>query len=493
MNKQKHNIIQSTKVSPWLVGVAAGLYPVLFYYTNNYSLIDSWSHLLYFATVFLLTPALLFIVIAYVIKNSFFSSVQKYILPFFNLLFFFFFIKLALFAGIKWSFVFLILILAALGAFFLSNHFKKIVQMQLILALIGFFYLVPTVYKQVNYSKEWMIQPDAIEEAIFTTTPNIYLIQPDGYVNFNMLKNELYAFDNSLFETYLDTIGFTLYPYFRNNYAATLPSNSSLFAMKHHYYNKGSNFSEIINARNVIMGNNSVLKILKQNGYTTSFIAQKPYFLVNKPNIAYDFVNFSESEISFITSGLEVEKDVAQALQSQFNDTITSPIFTFIQLLLPGHITSKSIDSKGKEGERQRYLEQLEKSNIKLTQLLNLITTNDPKAMIIIMADHGGYVGLEYTEQSYLKIENVALQKSIFGSALAIKWPKNEPPLYDTKIKTSVNLFRIITAYLSENKAYLAHLENDGSYVVIREGAPKGIYNYFNDSGEPIFKRYTLD
>ena len=475
---------------PWVIGVATGLYPIIFYYSNNYSLIDSWKHLAFFVSFYLCIPIVLFYIAHYIARKPFFKKVTAYIRPFLNLFLFFFYLKLSLFAGVKWGILLLILVLAAILSYFLYRHLKKIVQIQFVLAFIGLFSLIPAIYKYLNYSNQWKQQPDAIEQAIFTTKPNIYFIQPDGYANIEMLQSSIYDIDNRDFMTFLEANNFTTYPSFRNNYGATLASNSAVFMMRHHYYNKGTSFSETINAREVIVGDNSVLRILKHNGYTTSFIAQKPYFLVNRKELGYDTVNFSKNEISFISTGLEIEKDVTKALEKQLDNLPKKPLFTFIQILSPGHITRSSIDSGGVEGERLKYIKKLKESNVILTDMIANITKKDPKAIIVIMADHGGYVGLEYTKQVYTKTDDIALRESIFGSMLAIKWPDNRPPVFNSKIKTSVNLFRVITAYLSKNKAYLEHLENNNSYMILKKGVTPGIYEYLDGEGKLVLNKH---
>lgn len=486
MNRKKN----TNAVAPFIIGIATGLYPVIFYYSNNYTLINSFEHFAKFITFFLIVPSIGFVILQKIILKRSFATWKVHIYAFLNVAAFLLFIQLCLYSSVQWVITIVAFLIAGLVAWFLSAHLKKIVVFQLLLAFIGLFSLVPTLYRQLNYSTEWMKQPDGIEDATFKIKPNIYFIQPDGYASFNMLASPTYNFDNTLFETFLEAKNFKKYPDFRNNYGATLPSNSSLFMMKHHYYNEGSNFSETINARQVIVGDNSVLRILKNNGYSTSFIGQKPYFLINKAKLGYDKVNFSKEEISFITTGLEIRKDVHLDLEKQLDILPNNPQFTFIQIISPGHITSKSYDSKGIEGERLRYLGKLKESNDHLKRMILKIEEQDPNAMIIIMADHGGYVGLESTELTTYKTDNLAIRRSVFGSALAIKWPNSEVPAYDSELKTSVNLFRIITSYLSDNEVYLEQLSNDYSYMVIKEGAPKGIYSYLDGDGNEIFKRH---
>ena len=474
-------------VFPITAAIAAGLYPLLFYYTNNYKMINSWGHLGYFVCVFLLLPIVVFFVASKISGIGFFKRIQPFVLPFLNFFFFFFYVNIALYAGFSWIRTLVVFGIAVLLTFFLRKFFKKIIVFQLILALIGIFTLVPVVINQLNYSKEWMKQPDTIESAVFKKKPNIYFIQPDGYVNFSELKKGNYKIENSEFENFLAENNFKNYPNFRSNYAATLPTNSSVFMMKHHYYNEGSDFTETIDARNVIISDNSVLRILKNNGYRTFFISEQPYFLTNKPKLGYDFSNFSLKEIEFLTTGIGEPKDVIAPFKNYLKEYPEGPNFFFVEIFNPGHITNTTADSKGIEGERQHYIESLRESNKKLTELTKTILANDPEALIIIMADHGGFVGMDNTAESYKKNTDQDFVNSIFSTILAIHWPNGEIPKFDNKLKTSVNLFRILTSHLSENDSYLSNLQADKSYIIINFDAPQGVYEYINENGTVVF------
>lgn len=481
---------EKNSLFPIITAIAAGLYPLLFYYTNNYKMINSWGHLGYFVFVFILLPVVIFFVSYKISGIGFLKKLQPFVLPFLNFFFFLSFLDVALFAGFSWIRTLIIFGIAVLLALLLRKFFKKIIGFQFILAVIGIFTLAPVVIKQLNYSKEWMKQPDAIEDAIFKKKPNIYYIQPDGYVNFSELKKGHYKIDNTEFETYLKENNFKNYPNFRSNYAATLPTNSALFMMKHHYYNNGSDFTETIDARNVIVSDNSVLRILKNNGYRTFFVTEQPYFLTNKPKLGYDFCNFSTKEISFITTGIGNPRDVVAPFKNYMETYPKGPNFFFIEIFNPGHITNTIADSKGVEGEREHYIESLTESNKKLTQITKTILENDSEALIVIMADHGGFVGMTNTGESYTKNSDRDFVNSIFSTILSIHWPNGEAPKFDDKFKSSVNLFRILTSYLSENDLYLANLQPDKSYIVIDEGAPQGVYEYIDGDGNVVFNKY---
>ena len=475
---------------PIIAAIAAGLYPLLFYYTNNYKMINSWGHLGYFVSLFLLLPVAFIFIAHRVSKINAFKKRQAFVIPFLNLFFFFFYLNIALYAGFSWMRTAIVILIAIVLTVLFRKYFKKIIAFQLILAVIGAFTLTPVVLKQLNYSKKWMIQPDTIEAAAFKKKPNIYFIQPDAYVNFSELKKGYYNIENAEFENFLNDLDFKTYPGFRSNYASTLPSNSSIFMMKHHYYNNGSDFTEIIDARNVIVKDNSVLRILKNNNYRTFFLTEQPYLLANKPKLGYDFCNFSLDEIQFLSKGIGEPKNILKPFKEYLNLYPEGPNFFFIEIFNPGHISNTVAESKGIEGEREHYIESLKESNKKLQEITTTILENDPEALIVIMADHGGFVGLNSLEASYNKSTDPDIINSIFSSILAIHWPNNQAPKFDNQLKTSVNFFRILFSYLSEDPSYLANLQPDKSYIIIENDAPKGVYQYLDDSGNVVFKRH---
>ena len=487
-NKQRKSVVQaflsSNRQYPILAGIAAGLYPIFFYYSNNFTLINTWLHLLYFLLWFLVVPAGVIFLASKLFKIEKLSKWRKYIVPFLNIFIFLFLLKICLYAGIQRKMIVGIFIIAVLLSYFLKNHFKKIIVIQLILAFIGLMTLIPVLFKQLNYSEVWKVQPDTIEQAVFNKKPNVYFIQPDGYINFAELKKGYYNFDNSQFESFLKQENFKSYPNFRSNYASTLASNSATFVMKHHYYNGGKDLSEALNAREAIISENPVLTVFKNNGYQTFFITEKPYLLQNRPKMGFDYSNFSYDEIPFISTGLSVEKETLPFLKEQMAGHPETPKFFFIELFEPGHIQNIERNSEGNEKERQKWLEILKIANKKLKAMVSEIKIKDPQALIIIMADHGGYVGLDYAEQYLEKTQDRDLIYSMFGANLSINWPNDEVPVFDSELKSAVNVFRVIFTYLSNDKKYLQKLQPNKSYIILDKDVPEaGVYEYIDENG----------
>ena len=481
--------LSNNKQYPVLAAISAGLYPILFYFSNNYTLVNTGSHVGYFLLYFICIPIVLFIVTNRVSKIPSLSKWQKYVLPFLNVFVFLFLMKVCLYAGIQKKITLGILLFAGFFTFFLYKHYKKIIVIQLILALIGFTTLVPKIISQFNYSDDWLQQPDDIEQLIFKKTPNVYFIQPDGYTNFSELKKGYYNFDNSEFENYLKAENFINYNNFRSNYASTLSSNSATFMMKHHHYNKGASFSEAINARNLLISKNTVLDIFKNNKYKTHFLTELPYLLLNRPKMGYDVCNFSYDEIAYIGTGLGERKDILIPLKESIEKDSNTPKFYFIEIFSPRHIHGNKSASLGVKGERDLWVESLGRANTILMKTISIIKERDPNALVVLMADHGGFVGMEYTNQIYTKTQDRDLIHSIFSSTLAIHWPNNEAPDFDDSFKSAVNVFRILFSYLGENESYLSNLQDDGSYVVIKKEYPPGIYQYIDSEGEITLKK----
>jgi hypothetical protein len=482
----------NSKSFPIVAAIAAGLYPLLYVYYSNFTLVCSWSQFAFYVLTFLMLPVFVFyIAIITVNRLALLSRYKPYLIPVLNIISFVFFMVLVSY-GFNKKILLVALILAFILALLIFKHIKKVVVLQFLMAVITFFMLIPVLLLPFKTSSKWMQQPDDIEQAKFKRKPNVYIIQPDGYANFTELKNELYDFNNSDFESFLVDNEFKLYPEFRSNYFVTLFSISSMFTMKHHYYDnvKGQGH-EFYNSRKIAVGDNPVVSIFKENDYKTFLMLQKSYFLVNRSKVLYDYCNIDYSEVSYFARGFGVTKNLEVDLESVIDQNTETNNFYFVEQLSPGHISTFEKDSKGKIEERLDYIDKLGEANTWLKTIVALINEKDEDALVVIIADHGGFVGFDYTLQSKIKQDNDNLVRSVFASALAIKWPKNNVPKYDTKLKTSVNLFRVLFSYLEDNESYLENLEADKSYLMINEGAPDSVYEVIDSTGNVVFKETT--
>ena len=484
------NFVNSSKEGVVISAIAAGLYPFLFYYNSNFNQVNSWSQFLFFIVVFVLLPIFVFLVVYKGLKYFFKENKNlKFVLPLLNFCCFGILMLVSTYGLRSRKLIAFVLFLSLVLTFLVVKHFKKIVILQLLMSFLALSILVTTLYKFIFYSDEWLQQPDNIEQVVFKEKPNIYMIQVDGYANFSELNLPPYNFDNSHFEAYLKEKEFKLYSGYRSNYFSTLSSNASLFTMSHHYYsNPNIAFGELFKAREIIVGNNPVLSILNKNNYKTHLILERPYFLVNRPKMAYDISNVVSSELPYLDRGFKTKRDVKSALFSMISKSKDSANFYFVQKLSPSHVTNSSSNSVDKDNQRVLYLDRLKETNIWLKEVIEKIEYKDKNALIVISADHGGFVGFQTTLHSTIKQTDDALIRSIFTSTLAIKWVNNAPD-FDSKFKSPVNFFRILFSHLSNDHKYLDNLKADKSFIKIDQGAPFGVYEYINEKGEVVFEK----
>ncbi len=487
MREKINRFLNSSKGYPVISALATGFFPLTHYYRFNLTLADSPVQLVFLFSFFLLLPLGIIVLFNTIIKSA---RVKPYVIPVLNYLFFAVFIVIVLY-GLKYKYILVVALLTFALGVLAYKFIKKIIVFQCLLGAISLLFLVPKLVSYFNYSNAWLEQDDNIVSTEFKHKPNIYFIQVDGYANFSELKKQPYNFDNSDFESFLVANDFKFYDNFRSNYYSTLSSNASMFAMKHHYYFKPNDaFAELHNARSVIVNDNPVLSVLKYNNYKTFLISESSYFLTNLPKLSYDFTNIKKKQLSFFghktnTNRKDIKIDITRAI---LNNQDTNNFF-FIQKMSPKHIRYHKLPSDKMEDERNDYFERLKIANDWLKEMIGFITKTDDNALIVIHADHGGYVGFNSMAELMIKQTDEALVKSIYASIMAIKWPENKAPDFDNKIQTSVNIFRILFSYLSENEDYLNYLQPDKSYMIIDKGAPFGVYEYLNDKGHIVFEK----
>jgi len=456
------NFINSDKDTPLLAGLICGLYPLLYFYSNYFF---SKNSLEQFATFFLLFVGVSVFVfsISYFIFNRF-PALKKYKK---HLLFVLIIIVVATFLSqiIYFKLMKKALVLIYILAFLLSLKFyksyKKLLVLVVLMCIFPFCKIVISLYDSFK-PLDWQEQPDAIENVELTKTPNIYLIQPDGYVSKEVLSQAPYNSESEIYN-WLETEGFKVYPDFRSNYPATLTSNASMFSMKHHYFGEYIFPSlEMLNARDVISGENPVISILDKNDYSTFLVVENEYFQHNNSDQKYDYRNISLKEIPLFSHGGNVEKDVLVDLKEMMKIDASNPKFFFVEKLMPHHVILYD-DITDVEIEREWYLSRIKEANLWLKKTINHIAIQDPDAIVIVIADHGGMLGLDNFTEKYNSIQNM---NSIFSSLLAIKWNGNLVGDEDAKLKSNVNLFRVLFSVLSEDKTYLNNLEEDESYYL---------------------------
>ncbi len=475
----------NNEFNPLLFGLICGFYPLAFYYSNNFWAIDSWEHLAFFTLIFLGIPIVGFSL--FFLLSKFFPLLSRYksqILFVLIIMATATLMSQAIYLKLEKKMLLALLIVAVLLSWKLHSHYRKLLVIILLMSVIPVFKCLANMV-EYGLQDQWRQLPDAINEARFKEKPNIYMIQPDGYAGQEVMKNEPYAFD-SPFYTWLEENGYKVYGGFHSNYPASLASNSSMFAMRQHRFGKTLFPSiDVPNARDVIAGNNNAIEILRRNGYSNFFIVQDEYFQQNRPQPHYDYYNIDPAEIPYFSNDNNVKKIVFDDLKAAMDtSSIEGPRFYFVEKLLPHHIHF----SASKAEERDTYVDKIKEVNQWLKKTLTYIEEKDPHAIVIVLADHGGWVGLGSYSEMFSTTDPVQI-RTVYSSLAAIKWNGYLQGGMDKELRSNVNVFRVLFSVLSQNGAYLKHLEDNSSYNLKQGSFGKTVRAVINDRGEVVIEK----
>ncbi len=471
-----------------MAGLAAGLYPFLHFYSNNYNIADSWVQFGFLVSLCLLLPVALTFLAPGILSFGPLKKLQKYSVAAVNFVVFICLLSLMIF-HFKNMLLAGLLLGGGLLSFVLYRFLNKIVLLQFLLAAMSLFMMVPRLMFLFSYDDSWKEISENIDAVRFKKTPNIYMIQPDGYANFSVLREPPYSYDDTGFEDYLTDKGFTHYPKARSNYYNTLTSNTSAFAMKHHYYgNINRKNQKAQDAMEDIVGANNALRILKNNNYTTHLFTDNSFFLLNRKRKAFDHCNISNSELPIYRLGGLKGVDILADLSESLKDMPDGPNFVFIERTVPGHIKTAKMGSAGAEKEREKWLQSLERADDWLMKLIDMIDQHDKDALIIIMADHGGSVGLEYSAELKERTLNDWESMSVFSVMMSIKWPDNNVP-QGLEFKSNVNLFRNLFYHLSGDDLFMKSYQSDKSFIYNLADGPLQVYEVFDENGNYGYKK----
>lgn len=484
-----NNFINSPKEYGAYVIIASGLYPFLHYYNNNLSIADSFIQFSLLFILCVLMPIGLYFIGKKMVQLKVFTIFRSSYLSILNVCVFSFLLGFLIFRFNKKELLVLFIVSFIIGIA-LQKHIKKIVILQILLAVISMITLMPKIWFAIDQNNsDWALIPKPMLDATFKYSPNIFIIQPDGYANSKDLRNPPYSFDNSDFEDWLQQKGLIVYEDFRSNYYSTLTSNSSMFAMKHHYYsNTNRSTLKTYNANNIIVGDeNNVLKILKKKNYKTFLLTDNSYFLANRRPLYYDYCNVDKSEVHYFEPRDVYDIDLLSDFKTVLDTLSTDRNFFFVEKTIPSHINHNKHHSKGKNGEREIYLEKVKLANQWLKELIEDIEQFDSDALIVIVADHGGYVGLDYTlevnERRLDSIETI----SAFTSMLSIKWP-NGVEQKKLDFKSNVNLFHNLFYALSEDEIFIKNRLPDKSFLPLQEKGRTIFYECIDNNQNVVFK-----
>ena len=472
---------------PLILGLVCGGYPLLFYYSNNFSSINSWEHLRYFTLVFLGIPILVFTAAHFFFKwFPRFAKYEEKVRFILIIMTTACLMSQAIHLKMMKKALAVLLLIAVLLALKYAKTYKKILVLIAIMAMIPFFKNMVNVYEHSGRIA-WMEFPKDIEGLQLKHKPNIYIVQPDGYVSQQVMRGTHYKYESAIYEWLTDR-DFKIYDDFRSNYPASLTSNASMFAMKQHYFgNSLFPTLESSKTRDVICGANPVVQTLKANGYYTFFLGEAEYFMQNRAVKAYDHYHIPFDTIPYFSNDERIKNDVAIDFKKALDKEVPDPKFFFVERVLPHHVHFLNVDDR-LTADREEYIENVEKSNLWIKNTVTQIEEKDPNALIVVLADHGGWAGNDGFNEMYSTQDEIKIH-SIYSTLAAIKWNGLPAEEYDQTLHSNVNVFRVLLAALSENKNLLDNMEDDSSYNLNNTGFFRNkVVKVINDQGEAVYE-----
>ncbi len=167
--------------------------------------------------------------------------------------------------------------------------------------------------------------------------------------------------------------------------------------------------------------------------------------------------------------------------------------FTYVHIMVPGHSPTRKQTVEQLASFRQEFGKRIEVANDKVMKFVRHILTQDPDALIIINADHGGW-GLGAfawaNDEAFERVPDDVIALDQLGVQLAIRWPEGRAN-HNDNIRTNVNLFRYIFAYLSERKDILGTKVPDDGYIAKGRGKGSIVFQAVHD-GEVLERMVEL-
>ena len=499
--------------SPYLLGLLVGLYPIAFYVSNNWFMFSPWYGVLIIGTVSLVTCVCLgsyYAILTWLVRKIFHKNQERVVQGVFVVA-----STLALAYLLRATFLemmsdhyrwFLIIAAVSAGGLGWFIPWIRISSLNIVLLVLCLFNLGTGLYSIIGAETRRVVGSDgytsnqAVYEGLaFAKTPNVYYLVADGYPNREALRR-IYGVENDRFYQALESEGFVVYHQSFSNYSFTLSSIASSFDMAHHHYEGSVGNFELLNARELITSDrNAVVRIFKNNSYLVHYVHQIEYILtrgcfvdlclpsvVGKDIIHMLLPSRWRSMHRILDFGRQRSVDEFERRVIEQIDRISADrkrYFVYVHIKPPGHSNKDEQTVEQLASYRQEFGKRIEVANKKVMKFVRRIRTQDPDALIIINADHGGW-GLgalgRANDEVFEGVPDDVIALDHLGVQLAIRWPEGRAN-HNDNIRTNVNLFRYIFAYLSERKDILGTKVPDDGYVVRGTGKEAIVFQAVHD------------
>lgn len=313
--------------------------------------------------------------------------------------------------------------------------------------------------------------------------PNIYLIVCESYNDLSVM-NDKYGISTKKFENYLNSRIFFIHDNVYSNGDYTLATLLNLVTMNSRVVSYGKADTSQL-GREIIGGalGNNLFKILKGNGYSTTFMMHGDNYFFEKKGEFLDFSDVKETKLIdkvlaplFDSNSLlrkvrekysenetrNQQKSDIQIIEDFLQNKALNPQF-FMTKIGADHTPSVGYDYQKREEwvTSGKYQLLVESSMKRLTQIIDKIIESDPDSMIIMIGDHGswrlrgideGAQNIEDLKKRLTQIEETFKDyvEDKFYIFCAIHYPNTVLPIKGNI--TPANLFNLLFTELAPTK-----------------------------------------
>ena len=295
---------------------------------------------------------------------------------------------------------------------------------------------------------------------------DIYILIFESYSNEETLK--YYGYENEKQLDFLRDNNFTVYQGIYSKGSTSLASTSRILELK-------NNFSR--DERHYINGNAFILDALKANGYKTIGLFKSPYAFGSSP-IKWDeyypkddvtkiggktiLKAIYEGYFRFDIFDDDYNKDTYLNLRNEYlNVQNKQPTLFYTHGEYPGHSQNSG---KCLENEKEKHFQGMKRANNQMKKDIEILKKNNPKAIIVIVGDHGPHLTKNCTVLEKFKkneINRLDVQDR-YGAFLAIHWPE-DLKRHSYNIQIIQDIFPAILGNITNNKNLFDELKLDRS------------------------------
>ena len=295
---------------------------------------------------------------------------------------------------------------------------------------------------------------------------DIYILIFESYSNQETLK--YYGYENEKQLDFLRDNNFTVYQGIYSKGSTSLASTSRILELK-------NNFSR--DERHYMNGNAFILDALKANGYKTIGLFKSPYAFGSSP-IKWDeyypkddvtkiggktiLKAIYEGYFRFDIFDDDYNKDIYLKLRNEYlNVQNKQPTLFYTHGEYPGHSQNSG---KCLENEKEKHFQGMKRANNQMKNDIEILKKNNPKAIIVIVGDHGPHLTKNCTVLEKFKkneINRLDIQDR-YGAFLAIHWPE-DLKRHSYNIQIIQDIFPAILGNITNNKNLFDELKLDRS------------------------------